>query len=57
MVDKYRLIDNPKTWRIRNDIKVPKEYLDILEINGYRLVFLTGCCCLLCFIFGYSFNG
>lgn len=56
MVDKFRLTDNPKTWRIRNKVDVPQEYLDILHTNRVRVTFITGMLGIWCFIFGYLFN-
>ena len=38
MVDKYRITDSPKSWRSRNCVEVPEEYLDVLRQKDNRII-------------------
>lgn len=38
MVDKYRIFDTPKSWRIRNGVEVPDEYLAMLKKNNNQVI-------------------
>ena len=50
MADKYKITDSPKSWRLRNCVEVPEEYLHVLrkKDNGVLIV------CLLAMIFVFS---
>ena len=37
MVDKYRITDSPKSWRMRNGVEVPAEYLSVLNKNDIEV--------------------
>ena len=60
MVDKYRITDSPKSWRLRNGVEVPAEYLSVLQKKN-REVFIV-CSLVMILVFscgvftGYDFG-
>ena len=52
MIDKYRIMDTPKSWRLRNGVEVPEEYLRALNVNNAQVVIVVMVLVFLSVLFG-----
>lgn len=41
MVDKYRIFDSPKSWRLRNGVEVPESYLAVLSKHNVHVAIVV----------------
>ena len=56
MVDKYRIFDTPKSWRLRNGVEVPEEYLNAHKKSGMQLLVLIAALVFSSLSIGYDFG-
>ena len=52
MADKYRIMDTPKSWRLRNGVEVPAEYLNALSKNNTQVGVVVAVLVFLSVLFG-----
>ena len=52
MVDKYGIFDTPKSWRVRNGVEVPEEYINALNKNNIQVGIIVAALVFLSFLIG-----
>ena len=52
MVDKYKITDTLRSWRVRNGVDVPQEFLNALEKNNAQIGVLIVALVIMSFFIG-----